>query len=385
MGRIKEFYHDVITEAPEKDEAPLTEPEQLALLLDDQQEDVDAALMLLDGTESFAEAAPGEQDYLLPQLSVEGFDEILRKFWEHVRRFARGVVDTLTNDNRASLTACRVLGFQAENLRIESRQALAKPRSTGQKLLIRSHITALSVFYRPPAKVGDITAHLKNLEKVLVDYYEYVDRVLTPGMIRLSGLIRRIDPLAESFIEDTQRIKSELEKLSPAVALGRQFEGRSTNLMGPHLMGNVRLAAQGLPSNPTLNEINQSRVYLRHSELTPRRMPEQIALPKFNLLASDQCLDQVIRMTKVIRASLESGTAAKRGRALKELTGTVDRFVSRAGELEDGRRQEKEEAQAIANAVRAAGQWLQNPYHGLTTNALRAMRGALLVCRRNTE
>ncbi len=387
MGRLKEFFHDQIETEVEAGDAPQTEPEWLAEQLEGDTDEVQKALMLMDGTETFSIPEPDmDEGYLLPRVSTEGFGERLDQIWRTIQRFIRYLVESFTNDNKAALVACRVLSFQAENLKMEARGALMKPRRKNDRLVIQSHITALSVFYRPPGKIGDIIAGMKTLESILNDYYSYVDRTLTPGLGRITTMVRSIDPTAESFQEDALRIGQELQRLSPTTVLNRYMEGNNPkNLLGPHILGNQRLAGVGVPNNPTLNEITQSRLTLRHSELTPRRMPNQIYLPRFNMLNTDQCIDQVLRMTKTIKATLEGSAAAKRERALSDLTTAVNRFVERAGELEDGQRQEKEDAQAIAQMVRVAGQWMHNPYHGLTTNALRSMRGAIMVCRKNIE
>jgi hypothetical protein len=388
MGRLKEFFHEEIDTTEADGDEPQTEPEQLAELLDGDHEAADSVLRLLDGTEDYTDSTEASvgTDYLLPRIGVEGFDDVLKNVWEAIQRFVRSVINGLTNENKLALASCRVLRFQVENLKMESRSALLKPQQKDGKVIMQSHITALSVFYRPPGKIGDVVAGLKNLERILGEYYDYIDRTLTPGLARLATLVRGIDPLAESFVSDTRRIQSELERLSPSVVLKHHFEGRNPkDRVGPHLMGNVRLKAVGVPPRPSLNEVVQSRLFLHHSELTPRKMPDRIALPRFNLLGSDQCLDQVLKLAKLLQSSLDGNATAKRERAINDLMHATSRFVERAAELEDGRRQEKEEAQAIANAVRATTGWINNPYNGLTTNALRSMRGALLVCRRNIE
>lgn len=386
MGRLKQFYHDDLVESDETGLEPELSVEEMAKRLDLDTKDVQCAFTLLDSVESHTDASK-QGNAILPELSLEGFPEVIQSIWERLKRWVREAMSGMVSENRVGQVTARVVQFQAENLKMQSRSVLNRPmRHLSPTFAMRSHVTALSVFYKTPTKAGDVIAGLRNLDRVLDEHYRYVDNKLIPVIKRATAQIRILDPGSSGFISDVEKITDALSGISPVNALKSFYSDSAAGLvMGPHLMGNQRLAGRPVPNEPRLRDVLQSGIFLRHSENTPRTMPKTYQLPRFGLLPSDQALDEVAKVAKKINQALSGSATASRNRAVTDLTNAVDGLVMKARQHDTLSPDVRDLVEQTARVPKAISRWVSGPTQGLTTNALRSLKGTLVMCRNNLE
>lgn len=391
MAPIHDFYNEVrdelatITEPSLMDD-PLVDPSRLAELLDQPETDARRILRLLDGVETFAEPPTfPEVTHGLPEIALEGFSDSLGDLWDRIKRWLHKLRQWIMDDGRLVHEALRAVKFQAENLKVDGRARLAN--HTG-RIELRSHIASLSVFYNPPRDVGAIISNLRVLESALTTYLEYVNRQLLSGVNRIGPRITQIDPtvMAPSELEELTQTLHQFapEQLITPLRLS-PLRGQATQLAGPHLLGNHRLVLTRGANERSLEGINRQQLRLRYSELRPRPVPPSIQLPRFNRVQHDQCMNQVITMTDLLMLHTQTSMRRQRERMLDSVSAYVDAFTAKTAGVDATRLQRKEQIRLVVQVARTVSDWANNPYHGMISNALRSMRGTLVVCRANMD
>lgn len=360
-------------------------PEGVAEKLQGDPELVNRVLRMLDGFEDFPTMPRFEEpEAMLDGLGTETFQDTLSRVWEAIKRWLRALRKYIADETRWVALGARTTRFQAENVKINARGN--RSRSKGP-LTLRSHITALSVFYNPPKDIGSMIAGLRRFDNVLDGQYGYISRLLVPRAERLGTRIQRIN-VASFSPTDIEDIEAEARRLSPfgqVTPLGlNALNGNPTELAGYHLMGNQRLMLSLPVQYPTtLPELNRIRLRLRHSEISPRPMPESVEIPRFTMIASDQALDQVIMICKKIEEHAGKANRIQRNRlvdSLEKQGADLARRIENSFEDLHGR---KEQLRQLLYLMQSLADWTMNPDHGLTASALRSSRGVLMVCRAN--
>jgi len=385
MGKLKRYYHDALSEEESDELPPEATPAELAVILEADTDDVQRALMLLDGTEAYTDAEHADAELLLTEVAVESFSDSLLALWSQIRRWLSATARVLTDLTSVGYTSAKLLAYQSENLKMEIRMVFnRKSGNLPPTLLVRSHVLALSVFYKTPKTIGDVAAGLRNLEHTLTAHYNYADHTLMSGVRKLTSTIRRLDPGSFGFETDVEALTAQLHALSPMTVLKAQYTIDAGNeFLGTHLLGNQRLAGRPIPRNPTLTDVLQSRVYLRHSESTPKPTPNAFTIPRFGLMSSDQTLSEVTKVAKLITATLAPSKVADRRRALNDLSSAVDQLVLKSRQLENAPTATRHALESITQIPKSVTRWVNAPIHGMTSNALRSLRGVLMVCRQN--
>lgn len=386
MGRLKQFYHEALSDDDEAGLEPEMPVEELARALETGVEDIERAMTLLNGVESHTDVSEASVA-ILPELSLEGFPEVIQSIWERLKRWVKETMNMMVSENKVGQVTARLIQFQAENLKMQSRAILNRPsRRVASRFSMQSYVTALSVFYKTPTKAGDVIAGLRNLDRVLDEHYTYVDQRLLPIIKRVTSEIRTLDPSQDKFPGDLVKITGILADASPVNALKAMYSDATAGLvMGSHLMGNQRLAGRPIPDDPRLRDVLQSGVFLKHSENTPRAMPNSYQLPHFGILSNDQALNEVVKISKKINHTLSASITASRSRAVADLTNAVDGLVVKAKQNDALTPDTRELVEQVARTPKALSRWLRGPTQGLTTNALRSLKGTLVMCRNNLE
>jgi hypothetical protein len=386
MIRLSQYLPDSPSEPEVTPFETVSEVGQLADLLGEDSSRAEQVLRLLDGLEDFAEQPTVEtaEPLLLPELGTEGFSEVVDQIWETIKRWLAAIARILPSEEETTSVMAGSVLLLANNLKVESRARIANSKRTGS-LEIGKQVGALSVHYRPPRDIGQVISNLRVLEKQLSSYYHYVQQVLTGGIPRVIARINALDPLTLSP-ERLAELTHELERLSPLYlesALGLQKQP-SGHRVGPHLIGNYKLVlAPYTAGEQNLRRLGNLGLRIQHSELTPRKLPESFAIPRFPLVTSDQCLDQVVRTAQVLADAFDYNNRKQRVKTIDDLTRAIDGFASKAKRIPNGNPTQKEQAEQVIRLSRTLVDWMTNPYRGLATQALRSLRAALNVCRAN--
>jgi len=391
MPPISDYYDDVrdepaVIEPREDSSDPLIDPARLAELLDRPEEDTRRVLRLLDGMEAFPEPPPfPEIEQHLPDVALEGFSDSLSDLWTRIKRWLRKLRQWIINDGALVHEALRTVKFQAENLKVEARARLV---SRPGQLEIRSHIASLSTFYRTPRDVSSVIAGLRHLESVLTAYLEYVNRHLLAGVNRIGPRINQINPtiMAPSELDE---LVSTLRQFAPQQLITplrlTPLNGQSGQYASAHLLGNNRLVLSQGNNDQSLEGLNRQHLRLRFSEVRPRPVPPAIQLSRFNRIQHDQCMNQVITMADQLMLHTQSSMRRQRERMLDSLSAYVDAFTVKTEGVDTSRLQRKEQIRMVVQVARTVSDWANNPYHGMISNALRSMRGTLVLCRANMD
>lgn len=387
MPPISDYYEtDPVTDEPyEPDDTEAVgdiDPARLGELLDRPEEEARKVLRLIDGIEDYAPfPAFPEVEPLLDIPSLEGFRDIVDDIWTAIKRWLTKVKQWLTDDGRWVHASLKTLKFQAENLNISGRTQLSRPRQG--LFTIGSHITALSVFYKPSSDIGMLITHLRHLEGVVAKYLTYADSHLMTGMGRITGRIYQLDPVAL----DTRELVGEMEAYSPRALIHplqmTPLKRDATALTSAHFLGNHRLVLNTPKDISTLAQANGINLRVRYSELKPRPMPKSIQLGYFGRLQHDQCTKQIIQMARSLEKHTQSTNRRRREATIDELTRMVDRFAEDVKRNDTDLQGQKEQIRQVIHTAKTIADWLHNPYHGMISNAIRSMRGALVVCRAN--
>ncbi len=391
MPPVSDYYDDVrdepaVIEKPEETSDVLDDPARLAELLDQPDEDARRVLRLLDGMEAFPEPPPfPEVEPLLPDPALEGFSDMLSDLWDRIKRWLRKLRQWILDDGRLVHEALRAVKFQAENLKVDGR---ARITSRSGQLEMRSHIAALSVFYKPPRDVGAVISSLRHLESVLATYLDYVDRHLLSGVNRIGPRVNQINPTT-MIPSDLADLTQSLRQFSPEQLITplrlAPLRGQATQLAGAHLLGNHRLVLIRGGDENTLEGITRQQLRLRFSELRPRPVPSVIQLPRFNRVQHDQSMNQVIALADLLMLHTQSSMRRQRERMLDSLSAYVEAFTIKTEGVDSSRLQRKEQIRLVVQTARTVSDWANNPYHGMISNALRSMRGTLVLCRANMD
>ena len=385
MARLNTYYASDEVVPPIQDDPDTPDDALPALIEHLGKDDATArkALRLLDGIEAYPTCPAFPR---LPEddgLGLESFGERLSSLWATIKAWLRKVKQWLADDEYWVNLALRTLIFQAENLNVRGKTRLSTPRR-GQ-FTLQSHINAVSVFYKPAPDIGTLITHLNHLKKLMGVYLGYTDQHMMAGVGRLSGRLQAmtLDPFDPTPLLDT------LSQYNPRVLEGplamKPLRAVSGVLSSQHFLGNYRLLLDGPDAPTTLAHYNRMTLRMRYSEINPRPLPKQITMGYFGRLQHDQCTTQVIDFAKLLEAHTVASVRERKTRAIDDLTRAVDKLDQRVNETPEALQGHKEAMYEVVRLAKTVTDWVNNPHHGMITNALTSLRGALVVCRRNLQ
>lgn len=350
-----------------EDGAEITEdddPKRIADLLSLDDERAISVLRLLDSTESYTDFAAGCRD-LLPEFSMESFSDIVKKALEAVIAWLKTLPGTIFGELANLELVARYLEFKAQNLKVLARDKSMSMATPKAPLIIDTRIQSLAVRYKPVQDIQALLTGLRIMQNTITTYYDYA-----------GGLVRQAERLVAAF-GNYDNMHSVMSDASPAsLARSNAFfpaQGVSDVYNTPHLLGCVRLQL-------TFRD-NGDRLRLIQSDVIDRPLPPSIEFRRFNLQASDQCLDMIIAMSQYLQKQNTIAIRKRRIDKINQLTGQLERLNRQFNNTEsnDLLRDQRAQITQIEHFV----DWFSNPYRELYGNTCRTLRAALNVCERN--
>ena len=106
-----------------------------------------------------------------------------------------------------------------------------------------------------------------------------------------------------------------------------------------------------------------------------------IEFKRFNLQASDQCLDMIVSMSRYLQSQNTIAIRKRRIEKINQLTNQLERLSRQFNTTESSEllRDQRAQITQIEHFV----DWFSNPYRELYGNTCRTLRAALNVCERN--
>lgn len=383
MSRIGQY----IIEQEERgvtDDIELPEGDQWGLLTEDyvrsfaDPAEVEAVLKDVAGLESFPPMPDfiEESDELILSLGNEDFRDQVDRLWQKIKRWLKALMEWLDQTLDVAAVSLAILKETIRQTQFDMNLPGSSPKGTGT-LSMRKHVGALSVRYKPLADISQITSALEILQTTTNSYYAYVDKDLRGNLTNALSL------LTTKSSNDPDLV-STLIKCSPIRAVETMKLKEQTTGGGGHtskqLLGNLRFVARY--PNHDITRVTQFQgvsLLLDHAELAPKDVPPQIVIPRFNYVASRQCLNRLMLMVTDLENATTGDIKTNHRKMINSIEATGERLRTQLGRGND-----EDVRQRIMMTQRLIF-WMTKPYRGIVTHTMRSMRGAVTLCRLNQQ